>query len=102
MPILAPVQLPKFWLKVEVQEVMIRLLPAMGLARGSRSPDLILTHPWAMGVMLAAPAILLLCLLVSVPSVPQRYRRILIVLVLACADAAVTVAFCMNSRLSIF
>jgi hypothetical protein len=102
MAILAPIQLPKSGLKAHVQDVMVSLLPVLGLARGSRSPDLILTHPWAMGVMLAAPAILLLCLLVSFPSVPQRHRRILIIFLLACADAAVTVAFCMYSRLSIF
>jgi hypothetical protein len=102
MAIFAPIQLPKSWLKSQVQDMMVSLLPALGLDRGSPSPNLILTHPWAMGVMLAAPAILLLCLLVSVPSVPHRHRRILIVLLLAGADAAVTVAFCMYSRLSIF
>lgn len=67
IPLFALVQLPKEKLNDAVQDFLISLLPSLGLASGSPSPDMILTHPWALGVTVTTPGLILLIALVLMP-----------------------------------
>ena len=102
LPLLAVVQIPKMFLASLIQKGMIALLPFLGLATGSISPDRILTHPWALGAALAAPALAVVCLLLW-PRRTLHWRGTLAaILVLTALDAATTFWFDSSSSLSLF
>lgn len=63
---------------------------ALRISRGSFSPDYIATHHWAMGVMTAAPAVLLVAVLMLPRRVSQRRKLIAMVLTCASIDAIAT------------
>jgi hypothetical protein len=104
MPVFAIVQIPKIKLMSVFHNALVSLLPTLGLASGSASPDLILTHPWALGLTVTLPALTLFCSITLLRRVARR--RILIITVFAfafaCIDAAVTFWFDSTSRLSLF
>lgn len=99
---LALVQLPKAVIKSLVHDFLLSEVQRLGLSRGSASPDYIMTHGWAMGIMLAVPALLLTAVLLLAPRVP--YRRVLIGILLSAAafDAAVTWWFDSTFSLKLF
>ena len=103
LPPLALVQLPKSMLKHRIQEFLISLLPRFGLASGSPSPDMILTSPWALGLAVTLPALVILPIAwLTLPRGKSR-RLLLIALVLAMIlDGVVTFWFDATSSLSIF
>src|SRR5262249_37775788 len=60
IPPLAIVQLPKSMLNHRIQDYLISWLPSLGLASGSPSPDMMLTGPWALGLTVTLPALVIL------------------------------------------
>lgn len=102
IPPLAVVQLPKAVIKSVVHDFLLAEVQRLGLSRGSRSPDYIMTHGWAMGIMLIVPALLLTAVLLLAPRVP--YRRVLIGILLSAAafDAMVTWWFDNTFSLKLF
>jgi hypothetical protein len=87
---LAVVQLPKAVIKSVVHDFLLAEVQRLGLSRGSASPDYIMTHGWAMGIMLIVPALILTAVLLLAPRVPHRRILIGILLSAAAIDAAVT------------
>ena len=101
LPIFAVVQLPKIYLNSVIQDAMISLLPLLGLNSGSASPDLILTHPWALGVTVTLPPLTVICVLML--SRHLRYSRLTgAVILIGAIDAIVTWWFDSSSSLSLF
>lgn len=66
---------------------------SLGMSRGSVSPDYIATHDWAMGIMTAAPALLLVAAFLLLRRVSSRGKLIAIVLICASIDGVVTFWF---------
>lgn len=106
MPLLAIPQLPKMHLKSILQDGLIALLPLFGLDAGSPSPNSIRTHPWAMGLMVAGPPLLVAGLLVLTGRGARGGRRrgalIGALLAVALVDGLVTFWFDSTSRLTLF
>jgi hypothetical protein len=103
IPLFALIQLPKMKLKHFVQDAMIRQLPALGLASGSPSPDMILTHPWALGFTVLVPGLIFLCCLTPLLRFVRHPKMVFVtVIVVMCLDAGLTFWFDATSRLSIF
>lgn len=102
IPPLAIIQLPKAILKSVVHDSLLAEVQRLGLSRGSASPDYIMTHGWAMGIMLLIPALLLTAVLLLAPRVPHRRILIGILLSAAALDAAVTWWFDNTFSLKLF
>lgn len=99
---LALVQLPKAVIKSLVHDFLLSEVQRLGLSRGSASPDYIMTHGWAMGIMLLVPALLLTAVLLLAPRVPHRRILIGILLSAAALDAAITWWFDSTFSLKLF
>jgi len=93
VPPLAIIQLPKSFLKSVVHDVLMSCVSALGLSRGSFSPDFIATHGWAMGIMTTAPALLLVAVFLFMPRVLHRRKLIAAILICASIDTIVTLWF---------
>ena len=78
------------------------LVGALGISRGSFSPDYIATHGWALGIMAAVPALLLVSVLTVVRRVSNRSTLIAMVVILASIDAMVTFWFDRASNLKLY
>ena len=102
LPPLALIQLPKSFLKSAVHEILMSLLNYFGMSRGSFSPDYIATHDWAMGVMTAAPALLLVAFFLILRRVSYRQKLIAMVLICASIDGIVTFWFDSAFNLKLF
>ena len=101
LPIFAVIQLPKIYFNSVIQDAMISLLPLLGLNSGSASPDLILTHPRALGVTVTLPPLTVICALML--SRHLRYSRLTgAVILIGAIDAIVTWWFDSSSSLSLF
>lgn len=90
VPPLAVFQIPKSFLKSAVHEILMWAVSALGMSRGSFSPDYAATHDWAIGVMTAAPALLLVAVFMLLRRVPQRRKLVAMILICAAIDAIVT------------
>lgn len=101
-PILALFQAPKSFLKSVVQAGLVALVSAVGLSRGSHSPDYIATHFLAMGVMTTAPALAAVTIMTSLKRMRRRRSLVAAVLLSASLDAIVTFWFEHNFRLSLY
>ena len=102
LPVLAVPQLPKSFLKSAFQHLLLGMVEALGLSRGSRSPDYLATHDLALGLMLALPAVALAVALLLPKRVPNRGWWIAAVLLGAAIDAAVTFWFDHSFSLKLF
>ena len=102
LPPLALIQLPKSFVKSLVHGILMSVVNALGISRGSFSPDYIATHDWAMGVMTAAPALLLVAVFMLVRRVLHRRKLIAMVLICASIDAIVTFWFDNAFNLKLF
>lgn len=102
LPPLALTQLPKSFLKSAVHEILMFVIESVGMSRGSFSPDYIATHDWAMGVMTAAPALLLVAAFLLLRRVSCRGKLIAIVLISATIDGIVTFWFDNAFNLKLF
>ncbi len=98
----AVIQLPKSFLKSIVHDVLMSVVGALGISQGSFSPDYIATHGWALGIMAAAPALLLVALLMVVRRVSHRRKLLAMVVTLASIDAMVTFWFDNASNLKLY
>ena len=89
-PLLSILQIPKSFLKAIAQRLLLSGMDKMGWSFGSASPDYGATHPWAMGVMVALPAIIVTSLLAF--NRPSKWRLcIAAILILSLLDGAVTI-----------
>ena len=102
LPPLALIQLPKSFLKSAVHEILMFVIYSLGMSRGSVSPDYIATHDWAMGVMTAAAALLLVAAFLLLRRVSCRGKLIAIVLICASIDGIVTFWFDNAFNLKLF
>jgi hypothetical protein len=102
LPVLAIVQLPKSYAHDAVQHRLMMLMRYVGLSRGSPSPDMIASNPWAFGVVFVAPSAILIGIIGSCRGLKQYRSWIICLLVAALIDAAVTIWFEKTASLSIF
>lgn len=102
LPPLALIQLPKSFLKSAVHKILMSLLNAFGMSRGSFSPDYIATHDWAMGVMTIAPALLLVACILLLRRVSYHRKLISMVSICASVDGIVTFWFDKTFNLKLF
>jgi len=102
IPPLAILQIPKSFIKSVVQEFLLRAVHVLGLSHGSASPDYIATHGWAMVIMAAAPALLLVAVFAFLRRDRMRDRLIAAVLIFALIDAIVTLWFDSTSSLKLY
>ena len=102
IPPLAILQLPKSFTKFVIQRFLLYAVNVLGLSRGSASPDHIATHGWAMVIMAAAPALLLVAVFAFLRRERRRNRLIAAVLIFASIDAIVTIWFDSSSRLKLY
>lgn len=100
--VLAIFQLPKSFLKSVVHKLLLQAVHTFGLSRGSPSPDYIATHGWAMGIMAAAPALLLVTVFALLLRGRARIWLIGMVLLFATIDALVTIWFDSSSNLKLY
>jgi len=99
---LAFIQLPKAITKSLAHDTLMSVVNALGMSQGSFSPDYLATHNWAMGVMMAAPALLLVSVFMLVRRVSHRGTLIAMVLIFASIDAIVTFWFDNAFHLKLF
>jgi len=99
---LALLQIPKSFIKSVFQEFLLYAVHVLGLAHGSASPDYIATHGWAMVIMAAAPALLLVTVFAFLLRDRMRNKLIAAVLVFASIDAIVTIWFDSSSSLKLY
>ncbi|HBE69082.1 MAG TPA: hypothetical protein DDW52_13110 [Planctomycetaceae bacterium] len=102
IPLLATVQVPKSFLKSVVHDGLLCVVHALGLSSGSASPDYSATHGWAMLVMVAAPALLIVFVLGFWSHGQVRTRLVAAVLLLATLDALVTFWFDSSYSLELY
>jgi hypothetical protein len=102
IPILAVFQLPKSFLKSIAHDLLLSVVRALGWSRGSASPDSMMTHPWAMVLMLTAPALLWIVVVCYLRR--GRTQTAVMAAILACAgiDAVVTFWFDASSSLKLY
>jgi hypothetical protein len=82
--------------------MLMSVARALGMSHGSFSPDYVATHDWAMGIMMAAPALLLVTVFMLTRRVSHRGRLIAMVLICASIDAIVTFWFDSAFSLKLF
>lgn len=104
LPVLALVQLPKTvlagWLRTEVAMPALR---AMGLSRGSFSPDYMLVRPYALAIAYLIPLGLVLAPLWIRTRLARSYRRwVWILLAAAMFDYCLTLLFASTRGLTIY
>lgn len=102
LPVLALVQLPKSWAHDKVQNLIMAYMRSHGLSSGSPSPDMIRSSPWAFAVVFCVPAIVVLTMAAVSRNLRQSRTLIVLFLLLAVIDAAVTIWFERTSSLSLF
>ncbi|WP_339748152.1 hypothetical protein [uncultured Rubinisphaera sp.] len=102
MPIFGLLQLPKAFLKSVIHDALLIAVQQFGWSAGSRSPDYIMTHLWAMISMTVGPALILLITLLFFRT-DRRWVLPLIALI-SCAtiDAVATLGFDAWSNLKLF
>jgi hypothetical protein len=104
VPVLVVVQTAKTalagWLRTEV---VMRAIAALGLSRGSYSPDYAAAGPWALAIVYLAPLAVLLGLLWvrTRPAQPVRFWACLL-LVAAAVDFCFTLRFASGPGLTIY
>ena len=102
LPLMAIPQLPKSWLFSTARQYLIILTQAMGVDRGSPSPNMIAMTPWAFAIVFIAPT----ALAIAATAICRRLRPcwpwIWRLMALATVDAVITIWFDQTSRLSIF
>ena len=102
VPLLAILQIPKSFIKFVIQDFLLHAVNVLDLSQGSASPDYIATHGWAMVIMAAAPALLLVAVFAFLRHDRMRNRLIAVVLIFASIDAIVTIWFDSSSSLKLF
>ena len=102
IPPLAIFQIPKSFIKSVIQDVLLYAVNVLGLSHGSASPDYIATHGWAMVIMAAAPALLLVAVFAFLRHDRMRNRLIAVVLIFASIDAIVIIWFDSSSSLKLY
>ena len=102
IPVLAPLQLPKVFLKSLAHESFSHAVNTFGWSTGSASPDYAMIHPWAMVLMLTFPAFGLICATVYRRTGRTRNIALVAIITSASLDALVTLRFDALSSLKIF
>ena len=102
VPLLAIIQLPKAVLKSGIQTVLMSALSALGLSRGSFSPDYLATHMWALGLAMLIPTLLVIGAISLPRNLPNKRRLILTVIAFALVDVVVTLVADSLSHLKTF